>query len=320
MWGKWEKEVNALVEIMKKAIPLTLNAQKNLNQQEIKLKNDGTFVSICDFATQALIMYNINKLLPGDDVLGEEDMTKTTPEFLDMVKSLLPPEIEPVSACSRAIRQINPENHRTWVVDPIDGTEGFVHQSAYAIASCLLVDLKPQVSITAWPLHDPKYTGIEMEGPVIFIAIEGGKSYVMDLNNNIKEMPVVKTPEKAHLSNTVGPRQQYMKDHLGIPNTISLVSMVKSFILAAGKANVYIRMHKVPENVWDIAPYEIFLRNCGGIITLGNGKPIEYLPNGKVKDSADLGIVNTIGGKEWHEHVLKVYKQCRKEMNNYIIE
>lgn len=320
MWGKWEKEVNSLVEIMKQAIPLTIKAQQHLSKQEFKLKNDGTVVSICDFATQALIMYNINKLLPGDDVFGEEDMTKTTPDFLEMVKSLLPPEIDPVAACSRAIKQINPENHRTWVVDPIDGTEGFVKQSAYAIASCLLVDLKPQVSVTAWPLHDPKYTGIDMEGPLIFIAIEGDKSYVMDLNNNVKVMPVVEKGEPATLSNTVGPRQQYMKDHLGIQNTISLVSMVKAFILAAGKANVYIRMHAVPENVWDIAPYEIFLRNCGGIITLGNGKPIEYTPNGKVKDSENMGIVNTIGGKKWHEHVITVYKQCRKERNNVIIE
>lgn len=308
MFGNWEKEVSAIVEIMKDAIPLTIRAQKELVSDEIKSKNDGTIVSICDFATQAVIMTGINKLLPGDDVLGEEDMKKISPDFLKMVKTLLPPEIDPVEACSKAIRTIGPENHRTWVVDPIDGTEGFVNHGTYVIATCLLVDLKPQVSITAWPQHDPKFTGIEMEGPLIFIAYEGGKSYVMDLKGNVKVMPVLDHGYPATLCNAFGRIQKYLMEKLEIKEKIRLVSMAKGFILAAGRASVYIRAHHNPENVWDIAPYEIFVRNCGGIITTGKGDPLEYLPNGTVKDSTCC-IVATLGGKKFHEKVLKFVRE-----------
>ena len=308
MFGPWEKEVSVIVEIMKEVIPLTLHAQEKLNSSEIKSKNDGTVVSICDFATQAVIMDRLNKELPNDSVLGEEDMKQISEDFLNKVKLLLPPDLDSIEACSRAIRHIGPENHRTWVIDPIDGTEGFVNQSSYAIATCLLVDLKPQVSITAWPLHDKKYTGIELEGPLIFIAYEGGKSYVMDLKGTIKEMPVITSGKPCNLVNHGGRVQQYIKDQFGITESISLVSMVKGFILAAGYANIYVRIHRKPENSWDIAPFEIFVRNCGAIITTGEGEPLEYTPDGLVKNS-QYGIVATVGGKEFHEKVLKVFKE-----------
>ena len=313
MFGPWEKEVNALVEIMKEVIPLTLHAQEKLESKQFKSKNDGTIVSICDFAAQAVIMKRIQEKLPGDDVLGEEDMKNASPAFLEQVKHLLPPDLDPIEACSRAIRYINPENHRTWVIDPIDGTEGFVKHSSYAIATCLLVDLKPQVSITAWPLHDKKYTGIELEGPVLFIAYEGGKSYAMDLNGNIKEMPKVTSGTPCRLTNNSGRVQNYIAKALNVPNEISLVSMVKGFILATGHANIYCRIHYKTENSWDVAPFEIFIRNCGAIITTGTGEPLEYLPNGSIKGS-ETGIIASVGGPEFHQTLLKTYQEAVKSI------
>lgn len=128
--GKWNKEIDALVKIMKQVIPMVLNTQININQAEIKHKTDGSVVSIYDFAIQAIIMHYINKLLPCDDVLGEEEMNKVSDDFLNEVIKILPSNIDPIEACSRSIRQIGPENRRTWVIDPIDGTEGFVQHGA----------------------------------------------------------------------------------------------------------------------------------------------------------------------------------------------
>lgn len=135
MFGAYTKEVNALVEIMKTAIPLTLSIQKNLELDEVKMKQDGTYVSIADYATQAIIMDGINRLLPGDDVFGEENLNVCNPYFLEMVKKLLPNNLDPVKACERAITTFGPNNHRVWVIDPIDGTAGFVVNQSYAIAS-----------------------------------------------------------------------------------------------------------------------------------------------------------------------------------------
>ena len=308
MFGPWEKEVSTIVNIMKEAIPFTLHGQEKLNQTEIKEKGDGTIVSIYDFATQTIIMKGIAESLPGDDVFGEEDFSKISPQFLELVKKLLPQDIDPMKICSKAICNIGEENHRTWLVDPIDGTEGFVKQTSFAIATCLLVDLKPKVSITAWPRHDKKYTGIDMEGPLIFIAWEGGKSIVMDLNGNTKEMGVITEGRPCTLRNGAGRVQTYISKQLNIPDYISLVSMVKAFILAAGKANIYARIHRCPENSWDIAPFQLFIQNCGCIITNGKGEEIEYLPNGQVKNSI-YGILCTCGGPEFHEKVLKVMQE-----------
>lgn len=313
MWGKYEKEVTALIEIMHHAIPLTLGIQKNLDLEEVRLKKDGTYVSIADYATQAVIMDGIQRMLPGDDCFGEEDPNRCSPNFLSMVKKVLPPEIDPSVVCSRAILTFGPENHRVWVIDPIDGTAGFVQNGAFAIATALMIDLKVACSVTAWPLHDPKYTGIELEGPVIFIATDEGVATAMDLKGNTVDMRTPRFHEPGMLTNGLGRVQACIKERFQIENVISLISMVKGFILAAGKASVYARIHKCQEHVWDVAPFELFVRNCGGKVTDGLGHQLVYLPNGKIKDT-EYGILATIGRTEFHDHVLATMRDGLKNI------
>lgn len=315
MFGAYTKEVNTLVQIMKTAIPLTLAIQKDLEMDEIKKKQDGSFVSIADYATQAIIMDGINRMLPGDDVYGEENMNKCNEQFLTMVKRLLPNNLDPVKACEKAIQKFGPENHRVWVIDPIDGTAGFVVNDSYAIASALLVDLHVVCSITAWPLHDPKFTGIPINGPVIFIAVENAGAWAMDMQGNTIDMTRPTEIKKGLLTNGLGRVQNVLKTTFDVDKIVSMPSMTKGFILASGECNIYARIHKALEYVWDVAPFELFVRLCGGIVTDGTGKPLEYTTDGKVKDS-DKGILCTMGGEEFHYQVLSAMQDGMKRILN----
>jgi hypothetical protein len=53
----------------------------------------------------------------------------------------------------------------------------------------LLVDLEVKVSVVGWPHHDPKFTGIPVDGPLIFVAAEGGGFAAVDLAKNFYRKP-----------------------------------------------------------------------------------------------------------------------------------
>lgn len=307
-FGEFEKEVQVILEIILSAIPISLSAFQNLHKDQVEVKSDGSFVSICDFALQALIMRGIHDKFPNDFVLGEEDFSKCENEFIDKVKTLLPSDLDPIEACKDAIKTMKPENHRVWAIDPIDGTLGFVQQGHFGIATALTVDRVVKVSATAWPRHESKYTGLPFEGPAIFVAVEGYGAYAYDMNNNRYPVHKAQNPSPCILySPSTGPKipehQQYIKNKLNIQDEIVMTSMVKGFILAAGKANVYCRFHYgSAEKIWDIAPFELFVREAGGYCTTLRGTPLKYLDDAFVEDSTE-GLVFSAHTPEFHQQL-----------------
>jgi hypothetical protein len=128
-FGEYASEVSAMVRIVSPLISISLDAFAKLKDDVVQLKGDGSMVTICAFALQSLIMSGIQRAFPGDKVLGEEDLGKLSPDFLRLVSTLLPAGFDPIAACKDAIRQIPPEVRRVWVIDPVDGTQGFVQQA-----------------------------------------------------------------------------------------------------------------------------------------------------------------------------------------------
>lgn len=316
MFGEWTKEVEAVIEILKPAIELSLVGQEKLKQNQVEQKKDGTVVSICDFACQTIVMNGLQKEFPTDYVLGEEEVGKADDEFLGLVKSLLPEDLDPVKICSRAVMTIEDSYKRCWVIDPIDGTYGFVVNGNYAIATALLVDRHVVCSIVAWPRHDKSITGIDLDGPVIFAAAEGHGAYAIDLNNKrirltkpVNPKPISIT-SKQHVGNAVS-LQHYIMEKIGFTENIEMVSMTKGFVVAAGGASIYVRIPwgANEENVWDIAPFELFVREAGGIGTTGMGEPIEYRQNGRVAGTQE-GLLFTNRGPEFHQKVLEAYREA----------
>jgi 3'(2'), 5'-bisphosphate nucleotidase len=173
-FGEYQREITEGIQIITPAISLTLSAQKRLKECEIKRKSDGTIVSSADFACQAVIMSGLAASFPSDKVLGKEEVRGASDSFLATVRLFLPAGIDPVAACGRSIRTITESDHRVWVIDPIDGTFQFCHGGHYAIAMALLVDLQVRVSVVAWPLARPEFTGVDVGGPAIFVEEDQG--------------------------------------------------------------------------------------------------------------------------------------------------
>ena len=318
MFGEYTHEVEAGIECIKPAIEMSLVGQQKLKANEVELKSDGTVVSICDFACQTLIMKGIHDNFPGDEILGEEDVSHGDQFFIDMVKSILPEAIDPVATCRDCISKISEGMRRVWVIDPIDGTYGFIKNMNYAIAMALLVDLKVVASIVAWPRHKSEETGIPVDGPLIFVSAAGHGSYAVDLNNNYYPLNKKENPRNrlVHSEQAVGPHLQltkYMMEKLNIPEEIAMVSMTKAFTIACGTNCVYVRLRNTDdEHVWDIAPFEMLVREAGGYVSTPDGKPLVYTMDGRVANTKD-GILVSCIDESFHQEVLKAYNEAHQK-------
>lgn len=313
VFGDFQNEVSVMLEIIKPLVNISLDIFESLSEEITKVKGDGSVVTICDFALQSLIMAGLRHHLPNDKVLGEEDFTHLSDDFLALVKKILPDDLDPVEVCKDAIKTITSDDHRVWVIDPIDGTQGFVQKGHFAIATALLVDLQLKCSVTAWPRHSPEFTGLPINGPAIFVAVEGRGAWAFDMDNNMFAVKAPEHPKRVicYSDATGGMKKRIrdMVDILGMEDGIAMISMTKGFIVASGMANVYVKYHaNHEENAWDVAPFELFVRESGGFATTPDGKQITYTGNGTVANSGN-GLVFTSGTLEHHQQVCAVFHQ-----------
>jgi 3'(2'), 5'-bisphosphate nucleotidase len=311
-FGEYGREVSTLVSILTPLIPLSLSVFDRLESALVDQKSDGSVVTVADFAIQALIMSGISSSFPGDLVLGEEDLGALAPEFLSLVSTLLPAGFDPVAACAASVRSFPPGAHRVWAIDPIDGTEGFVRRGHYAIATALLVDREIALSVTAWPRHSRELTALPFDGPAIFVAARGRGAWAVDLGGRFFPVAVGEHPANRILySDAKGRISAVLRgvmERIGFDGAVGQISMTKGFILASGQARVYIRRHPTPEKVWDVAPFELFVREAGCNATTAAGERIVYTSEGTVADSQN-GLVFTAGDPEYHARVLAALRE-----------
>jgi 3'-phosphoadenosine 5'-phosphosulfate (PAPS) 3'-phosphatase len=134
-------------------------------------------VTIADFAVQALVVYYLNKAFPDDKFIAEENS-----ELIREDKGVRDDILRALRAASdidwteellfNTIDKggFDGSADRVWVLDPVDGTKGFMRGEHYCIALALLIDGIPSLSVMGCPnLHlenvlEPKIGAKELNG------------------------------------------------------------------------------------------------------------------------------------------------------------
>lgn len=121
-------QVNVLLkEVTAEAI---LPQYRALHSNQIQEKTPGDYVTAADLASEAMLKKGLTALLPGSQVVGEEEIS-ANPDLLDELDEDLP----------------------IWVIDPLDGTINFVKGiRGFAIQLALV---EKNVTTLAW-IHDPE--------------------------------------------------------------------------------------------------------------------------------------------------------------------
>ncbi|KAJ0017817.1 hypothetical protein Pint_10759 [Pistacia integerrima] len=155
--AKYHKELEAAVDVVERACRLCVDVKKSLFSSEggILEKNDQTPVTVADFGVQALVSLELNKLFPSVPLVAEEDSVfLCSNNLVDSVVSTVADrasfgddpltEADVLDAIDRGGKDAVAFGRKPatyWVLDPIDGTRGFLKgsEALYVVGLALVV-------------------------------------------------------------------------------------------------------------------------------------------------------------------------------------
>jgi len=287
-------------------------------------KSDDSPVTIADYGAQALICRAIAEHYPQDRVIAEEGGAAfrelVPPEGQARVASLLSDVLERSVSVEDVMHWLDHgadggDETRTWVIDPIDGTVGFVNGRHYAICVALMEDFTPTHSVMGVP-RSP----LDPNGTILYTAEDGLFAMAADATNprrvraserrpsdGLRVMDSIKLPQSDLDLNTK------IRAAAGVTDErVELYdSQLKYGMVAAGYGDIFVRLPRditaEPHYIWDHAPGAALLRAGGATYTDLRGRPVDFsdgerLPhhgfiasNGQVHEALVRGVRSVLG-------------------------
>jgi len=288
-------------------------------------KGDKSPVTIADFASQALIARMLSNSFPEIPLVAEETATALrAPEGTDLlaqvtkyVKTVFP-EATPESVCDWIDRGGAEPGKQFWVLDPIDGTKGYLRGDQYAVALALVEDGVAQVGALGCPNLSDAVTP-DAKGPgCVVLGARGQGTWVTSLENDSgawrqlhvsdradgSQARLLRSFESGHTN--VG-KIDMLADELGVRvEPVRMDSQAKYAVLAAGGGEAMLRLLSPDrldyrEKIWDQAAGSLVLEEAGGSITDLDGKPLDFTQGRMLVNNR--GVLATNG--QLHETMLK---------------
>ena len=256
-------------------------------------------VTIADYGSQAIICRALQAHYPDDAVVAEE----SGEQFLQLVSAEQRAQV--LSLLGRILREpvseaelvawldfgVGRSADRTWVIDPIDGTKGFLARRHYVVAVGLLRAGQVSEGIVAAPGYKGGegalfYTrdGASYRAP---LADGAGERVTVSQRQKVEDYVAVQSYERYHASKSrMGRARDYAG--LGAVRLLELDSMEKYALVACGDADLYMRLPRAgsayAHKIWDHAAGVALVRNAGGTVTDLDGGPLDFsqgetLPN-----------------------------------------
>ncbi len=279
-----------VIDVVKEASELALAVQQEMITPTTVEKADKSPVTVCDLAIQALISRRLAEQYPNDALVGEEsndvfageDGQKLLGQVTGFVQRFEPSET-PSSVASWIERgRDEGDEYRYWVLDPVDGTKGFLRRNQYAIALGLTIDKTPVLGALGCPCWQEGTVYFASQGEGAFsIPLHGTDLtpiHVSDVSD-ASLARVLRSVEKGHTN--VG-QIDYIVEKLNIQtDPVSIDSQVKYGVLASGGAEILLRLisPKMPnykEKIWDQCAGVVVLQEAGGKVTDLDGKPLDF--------------------------------------------
>ncbi|KAL5579289.1 hypothetical protein UlMin_011731 [Ulmus minor] len=167
--AKYYRELQAAVEVVERACRLCLDVKSSLLSSDGRIveKNDQTPVTVADFGVQALVSLELGNLFPSIPLVAEEDSAFVRSNNLaDYVVSAVNgtsssrdkpcAEVDVLEAIDRGgvdASTFGSEPATYWILDPIDGTKGFLKgsEALYVVGLALVVDGKIVLGVMGCP-------------------------------------------------------------------------------------------------------------------------------------------------------------------------
>lgn len=204
-------------------------AARNTAQLGVEIKGDGSPVSKADFASNDLIVSELRRLFPADHILSEE----------------IPRDPS------------TPADARLWIIDPLDGTNSFLHGND---------DFSVLVSLCSGPEPLAGWLFFPARNSFAF-AIRGGAATV---NGSPAQVSSCRSPrtERVYVRNV-----ELTRTGLAYPRWLD--SGAAMLALATGEFDAVI-IRLLTHREWDLAAPAALIEAAGGRVSDELGKPFAF--------------------------------------------
>lgn len=343
MSSSYDKQLVAAKKAASLAARLCQNVQKGLLQSDVHSKSDKSPVTVADYGSQVLVSFVLQKELPSHtfSLVAEEDSgdlrKEDSQETLQRITKLVNDTI-----ASDGTYNVSPlteadvltiidcgtseggSKGQHWVLDPIDGTKGFLRGDQYAIALGLLDEGKVVLGVLACPnlpLESIRNPSQNTKAGCLFSAqlscgtymesLDGSPSvkvHVSDTENS-EEASFFESYEAAHSSHSLSGS---IAKKLGVKAPpVRIDSQAKYGALSRGDGAIYLRFPNkgYREKIWDHAAGYIVVAEAGGVAADASGNPLDF-SKGRYLD-LDTGIIVT--NQKLMPSLLKAVQDSLKE-------
>jgi 3'(2'), 5'-bisphosphate nucleotidase len=269
--GEFETELRVVLELARCAGEAALA----FYGKPLRVEHKDEFnepVTQADRTVNELIVRALRESFPADGVLAEES----------------------TDTAERLSRE------RVWMVDPLDGTKGFIAGTGdFAVQIGLAVRGRARLGVLYAPATDVMYWAAEGHGAwVLRPTSEAGKSLSAERLrvSDEKDLSRVRLAEsRSHR----GPRMDAVVRALGVRGEVRSHSVgIKVGLLVERQCDLY--MHLTPKTKqWDTCAPEAVLAEAGGRMTDLWGKPLTYNTRDVLNRNGLLASNGAI-----HEHVV----------------
>ena len=296
-----DQELITAINAVRKAA-LFCHKIRNENRIRPLVKFDGSPVTNADFGSQAIIVNSLRQAFAIDPIMAEETASMTdfqsshdfTAELLqDLAQAHTP--FSSIDALVQTINrdlvdiqssvQVNPSwRNRYWVIDPIDGTKGYLKGGQYAVALALIEKGDVKVSVVACP--EFRLPVREETGWILYAQLGKG-AFAVPLNADSEPVKIhvgANGPDSSlilceSLNHSPHGTSGQVANRLAIldQNIIKMDSQAKYATVACGAAHIYLRLptsSSYREAVWDHAPGFLVITEAGGKVTDIDGQPM----------------------------------------------
>lgn len=266
-----KKELETAIALARKAGDLILDYYANGFTIEEKFSHDNFSepVTEADRKASELIVKHLRDSFPYDGILSEEEIDTDERLF----------------------------KKRVWMIDPIDGTKGFVEKAGdFAVQIGLAEDGAPILGVVFQPINDRLYYASKNGGA--FVVEKAGAPQKIGVSNKTNFGEMTLAVSRSHRS----PRMTKLVEHFGFKGEFQHGSVgLKVGLIARREADLYI--HLSPRTkFWDSCAPQIIIEEAGGALTDLFGEKIDY----RAKDVQNHNGVLASNGASHSETVEKL--------------
>lgn len=274
-------------------------------------KPDTSYVTPADYAVQYHLYTSLSEAFPEVAFIGEESLLiheyDKLPHIMRLASRLTPNAT--LDSIAAALQPTHTTSEIFWLVDPIDGTAGFIKNRFFAVTVSLFYEGKPVLSVIACP--DDQGTSFKM-----YSAAKGqGVQLFTSLTSTTMPVQAGQSSTNKFCEASLAARNQQHFSTLqlsaalpGRPEAYRIDSQYKYALVAENAVDFFIRLpfSSTRSYSWDHAPGAFLVEEAGGIVSDISGAPLCYNP--ETLTLQNHSIILASGNRSIHEKVLQVLR------------